>query len=91
MVLTTPTSDIKDLMTASSGLIGTLAGHKLPRNVLICEVSDDPHSDRKVVQWITNERTSDNRRYARKTTHAMPFDGTEEGALAVLAAMKLTD
>lgn len=93
MALTTPTSDIHDVMTAQSGLIGTIAGHKLPRNVLVCEVSDDPHRAQKIVQWITNDRTADNRHYVHppKSVHSMPFDGTQESALAVLVAMQLTD
>jgi hypothetical protein len=75
-----------------SALNGTLLGYKLPDNVLACEVLDDPDNFSKVVRWITNARSSDLRRYTRTTdVHSMAFDGTEEGARAVIVAMKLTD
>ncbi len=55
-------------------------GVDLPKGVTQCQLMRDPMWDVVNVHWITKDGSK----------HSMPFEQTNEGIIAVLAAMKLT-
>ena len=55
-------------------------GVPLPKGIVRCELMRDLMWDVVNVHWITQDGS----------THSMPFEQTDEGVMAAIAAMKLT-